>query len=208
MGICRRGVGSAIVHDRNNASALAFLGFYKMFLGHSRGWPGGGRDGVAFKPARSERNVVAIRYVPPPLPSCALGTSDPMVRQVDRQGNRRWPYAGLAAANAWLGRTRRRRRPPPKCSKSIPTSPSRVGWGPLDRRSDLQRAKSAHRRRLAQGRYSRGGQEDELNWLSRRALPAANPFSRSHWNGGPGFLPSDCFRQVDAWLMPVLRYSA
>ena len=88
-----------------------------------------------------------------------------MVRQVSRGRPGFWvPLVDLAAANAWAGHDEEAKEAVAQLQKVYPgfTVQTWVGDA-LERRSDLQHAISAHRRRPAQGGRAGGREEDELN---------------------------------------------
>jgi hypothetical protein len=83
-----------------------------------------------------------------------------------------FPFVDLAAANAWAGHDKEAKEAAAQLQKVYPGFTVQT-WGrhPLDRRSELQRAISADRRRPAQGGPAGGGEEDGLiqtRPLSRR----------------------------------------
>ena len=86
-----------------------------------------------------------------------------------------YPYVDLAAANAWAGHDKEAKETVAQLRKVYPDfTVQNMGRHPLERRSDIQRAISAHRRGPAQGRPAGRGEEDELRL--RRATAAATLF--------------------------------
>ena len=80
-----------------------------------------------------------------------------------------YPLVDLAAANAWAGHDKEAKEAVAQLQKVLSRlHRADMGGHPLDRRSDLQRAIRAHRRRPAQGRAAGGGEDDELKRLRER----------------------------------------
>ena len=142
------------------------LGFWKMFLGHSE-------DGFAGV-------ETALRLSPrdPGVPwwqfyMCHLHTHlaqwEQAIEWCDKSiasGNPQtlYPYVDLAAANAWAGHDKEAKEAVAQLQKVLSRlHRADLGRHPLERRSDLQRAISAHRRRPAQGGPAGGREEDELS---------------------------------------------
>ena len=158
---------TAISLDPNNASAHAFIGFLKVYFGRAE-------DGLAAV-------ETAFRLSPrdPAAPwwefyMCVLHNHLAQWEQAIPWCEKSiagiphvfYPYVLLAAANAWAGpRQGGEGNRRPIAESLIPASPSGLGWEFTERRSDLQRPISAHRRRPAQGGRAGGRGEGELSRL-------------------------------------------
>ena len=149
---------TAVAENPNNAAAYASAGFNRLFLGRSEEGFTSVETAFRLSPRDPRCALLAILYVPPPRLSGAVGAGDPMVRQGGSGRSAVLYHLSTPRLRQRLGRPRQGSK---GSRRAIAESLSRLHRAglvghPLERRSDLQRAISAHRRGPAQGGRARG----------------------------------------------------
>ena len=156
---------AALADDPNYADAHANLSFRNLFLGHSEDAFAGIETALRLSPR--DPDVSLWQFF-----TCHLHTHLAQWEQAIEwcgksiASGSQIPYlfVDLAAANAWAGHDKEARDAVAQLQKVYPGFTVQTWAGiALERRSDLQRAISAHLRRTAQGGSARGREEDELN---------------------------------------------